>query len=213
MKNFRLLLCLWMFIGCASHADIFDYPLSASNERQAEFQKLATQVKQQGEVVGEFVQQKHLQILTQPIVSSGRFQLSEQEFIWKIEKPFVIGYVFSDQKLVRQMDGEEDIVAPSAEPMLYGFFSFFFSLMNLSEQSLDQFFDVYYLPAEAADKPWQLGLLPKNKPIARSLKQLHIHGVGAQINQVELVEQTGDKTELEFSYPSLASSVDDQVNP
>src|SRR5690606_25298780 len=103
---------------------------------------------------------------TKPIVSSGNFQLSEQEFIWKIEQPFSIGYVFSDQKLVRQMDGEEDIVAPSAEPMLYGFFSFFFSLMNLSEQSLDQFFEVYYLPAEAADKSWQIGLLPKNKAIA-----------------------------------------------
>jgi len=207
----NMMLLLWILAASASHADVFDYPLSASDKRQTEFQKLTAQVRQQGEVAGEFVQQKQLQILAKPIVSSGRFQLSEQQFIWEIEQPFAIGYVFFDQTLVRNMDGEQQTIAPSAEPMLYGFFSFFFSLMNLSEQSLEQFFNVYYLPAEAADKSWQLGLLPKNKSIARSLKQLQVQGVGAQINQVELVEQGGDKTRLTFSYSS--SAIDGQVNP
>src|SRR5690606_15899270 len=100
MNKLRLILSLWVLVAAASHADVFDYPLSASDERQVEFQKLTEQVKQQGEVAGEFVQQKQLQILTKPIISSGSFQLSEQQFIWNIEQPFAIGYVFSDQTLV-----------------------------------------------------------------------------------------------------------------
>lgn len=197
MRNFCLiLLCCWVGI---SQADVFDYPLAGNAQRQAAFQQLADKVHQQGRVEGRFVQAKHLQMLARPIVSEGNFSLTPMLFSWSIEKPFAIHYEFSEQRLVRVMDGQRQTLEPAEEPVLYGFFSFFFSLFKLSEPSLDKFFTVYY---QTTDSGWELGLTPKKDSLARSLKQLIIQGSDAQIKRVQLMEESGDITELDFSYPS-----------
>ena len=155
-------------------AEVFSAPLKSHPERQAALQQLAAQIKQQGAITGEFVQQKHLAMLNKPITSSGRFALNPAQFVWQIEQPFAITYTFANEQLVRDMDGETQVVEASTEPMLYGFFSFFTSLFSLSEASLEQYFTVFYL--SAGDESWIMGLVPKQAMLARSLKQLEVHG-------------------------------------
>lgn len=205
-----LWLVLLFSLTAASRADVFEHPLQDNPAHRRALQELTLQIQQQGAVAGEFVQTKHMQMLTRPIVTRGTFALTQQEFIWKIEHPFAIHYQFAAQKLVRDMDGKSQTVEPSTEPMLYGFFSFFSSLFNLSEQSLEKLFVIYYLPTESKIKnnqddikDWVLGLKPKQASLARSLKQLHIYGSATHILKVRLVEQNNDYTELEFSYPQL----------
>jgi hypothetical protein len=195
------LLCGW---ALSSWADVFDYPVTAHPANQQALQQLTAQVHQQGSLAGQFVQTKHMQILARPIITQGQFSLNSQSFVWLIEKPFTIRYEFSGQTLWREMDDERQMIQPSDEPLLYGFFSFFFSLFDLSEASLEKMFTVYFLPS-TTDKTWVLGLKPKQAMLARSLQQLQITGVDTQIQQVQLLEPGGDSTELVFTYtPGIA---------
>ena len=113
-------------------ADVFDHPLGTGNNVTA-FSTLTTEVQRQERVTGAFTQTKYLQILDRPLVTRGSFSLSRANFEWRIESPFALSYQFAGQQLTRIADGAQQIVQPSAEPALYGFFSFFTSLFNLSQ--------------------------------------------------------------------------------
>lgn len=196
------LLLAWCLAGPA-RADVFNYPLQNHPQYQQALRELTLRVQQQGEVSGQFVQTKQVQVLARPIVTRGQFALTAEKFTWQIAQPFAIHYEFAGRQLLRDMDGERQIIEPSAEPLLYGFFSFFASLFNLSEDSLEKLFTVYYLPDQDG-KTWVLGLTPKQQSLARSLQELRVHGVAEQILEVHLREKSGDTTALIFSYPALA---------
>lgn len=181
-------------------ADVFDYPVKGDAPRQQALQQLTAQVQQQSRVTGQFEQRKNLAMLKNPVISRGEFLLQTTQFDWHIQQPFDIAYRFADNRLERTMDGETDVVEASAEPALYGFFSFFFSLFSLSEASLEKYFTVFYQPLD--EQRWVMGLTPRQSAIARSLTSLTITGVGTDIGEVHLQEASGDTTELLFSYPT-----------
>lgn len=190
---------LWFSLVISSWAEVFDYPIASHPQAQQALQKLAAEVQQQGALSGHFVQTKNLQIMALPIISQGQFSLTKDAFVWSIETPFTIRYEFTGQALWRAMDGERQRIQPADEPLLYGFFSFFFSLFDLSEAALEKIFTIYFLPS-ASDNSWEMGLKPKQAVLTRSLQALKISGSGTNIQQVKLVEQSGDTTLLEFSY-------------
>lgn len=187
-------------------ADVFDYPVRDNPERQQALQQLTSRVQQQPQVTGYFEQTRTLAILKNPVISRGRFSLQPEQFDWQVQEPFDISYRFSGKTLVRSIEGETETIAPAAEPMLYGFFSFFFSLFSLSESSLEKFFEVYHQPAD--DDHWTMGLKPRQAAIARSLKTLVIEGVGTDIQQVRLTEASGDFMVLDFRYEAAGRPVD-----
>lgn len=185
-------------------ADVFDYPVKGDAQRQQALQQLTEQVQQQSRVAGQFEQRKNLALLKNPVISRGEFLLQPAQFDWHIQQPFDIAYRFADNRLERTMDGEAETVEASAEPALYGFFSFFVSLFSLSEASLEKYFTVYYQPLD--DQQWVMGLKPRQAAIARSLQMLTINGKGIDIDRVKLLEASGDTTELLFSYPEKSGA-------
>lgn len=189
-----------LLFSLSALADVFDYPVKDNAQRQQALQQLTAQVQQQSRVAGQFEQRKNLAMLKNPVISRGEFLLQTTQFDWHIQTPFDIAYRFADNRLERTMDGETEAVEASAEPALYGFFSFFFSLFSLSEASLEKYFIVYYQPLD--EQRWVMGLKPRQSAIARSLQTLTINGTGTDIGQVSLVEASGDTTELLFTYPA-----------
>lgn len=197
------LLALWLGIHCVAAAgaeDVFQHPLEAGDHAAA-FAALAASVQRQEQVTGAFTQTKHLQMLDRPLISRGTFSLSRDAFEWRIDSPFALQYRFADQQLTRTADGAKQLIQPSAEPALYGFFSFFTSLFNLSQDSLEKLFKVFFLPA---GNHWELGLVPVQPQLAQAIRQLHITGSGNRILLVRLTERNGDATEVGFSYPDQA---------
>jgi len=205
MKSLIILIAGILF-PWACLADIFDYPVKNNPERQQALNTLTLRVHQQSEVSGFFIQTKTLAMLKNPVISRGRFSLQPEQFDWDVQEPFEISYRFSDATLTRSIDAETETIEPATEPMLYGFFSFFFSLFSLSESSLEKFFDVYY--QASADDQWMMGLKPRQVAIARSLGYLVIEGTGTAIQQVSLSEVNGDTMVLTFSYPGTSLSMD-----
>jgi hypothetical protein len=199
LQLFALILCAHWTPGV--RADVFQHPLG-TGDHAAAFAALAAAVQGQELVTGAFTQTKHLRMLDRPLITRGTFSLSRDAFEWRIESPFALQYRFTGQQLTRTADGVKQLIPPSSEPALYSFFSFFTSLFNLSQDSLEKLFKVFFLPADAT---WELGLVPVQPQIAKAIQQLHITGSGNRIQLVKLSELNGDITEVSFSYPEQAS--------
>lgn len=206
MKGFgRALLLLWMLAMPAAAETVFSYPVAEDPQRQQQLAALAEAMSTTARIEGRFTQTKRLQILTQPLISKGRFVLdAEGYFSWEIQQPFVQAYHYRDGELIRTVDGVQEQIAPADEPSLHGFFQFFSALLQLTEADLDGHFTRYFRTLESDH--WELGLRPKDRRMARVLEHLVVMGQGEQIDTVRLREPSGDSTELSFDYQREASS-------
>lgn len=216
MKALRngLLGVIWVTLALPALGQaVFSHPVAGDSERQTQLAELAEAMREQATVEGGFIQTKHLEILSRPLVSKGRFALdAEGEFLWDIHEPFALTYHFRDGELTRTQDGEATRLAPADEPSLHGFFQFFSALFQLTDGELANRFERYFLPESethgdevaedqtGAAKAWTLGLRPKDRRMTKVLEQLVVEGSGAHIKRVTLTEPGGDQTELSFSY-------------
>lgn len=205
---------------CYASADVFNYPVADNAARVASLEQLAGKLAAQTEVNGEFVQEKFLSVLTKPLHSRGFFSASAQgTFDWRITHPFSISYHFTDGKLYKQTEESRDLVRPSDDPMLYGFFTFFSSVFDMSHADLEKMFELYFTKQDGS---WVLGLLPKNDLLKGSVQSIvvegrvvegkvvegeivdnEIAGIGAMsviIKKVTIHEPSGDYSHLLFSY-------------
>lgn len=197
-----LLLCSALaFAGEGLSDPVFDRPLSENDARREAFAELAEALRAQSRVEADFTQTKHLQALAQPLESKGRFVLEEGRFHWQVREPFAISYRYADGELVREEDGEQRAIEPADEPGLHGFFAFFSDLFQLTETRLDRHFELYF---HAESEGWTLGLKPDSSRMGKMLEALVVTGEGARIDRARLSEPGGDRTELQFSYPSAS---------
>src|SRR5690625_5312955 len=74
----------------AAAETVFSYPVDENPQRQQQLAALADAMSATARIEGRFTQTKRLQILTQPLISKGRFVLdAEGYFSWEIQQPFV----------------------------------------------------------------------------------------------------------------------------
>lgn len=179
-------------------ATVFDAPVKDDEGRIAALQAIAAQVREAVPVAGEFEQRKHLSIMTEPLVSAGRFALTGSgDFTWEVRKPYPVVYRQRQGVLIREIDGQTEQVSAVSEPALFGFFQFFARVFDLDYDALAEMFDVYL---ESGEQQWQLGLIPGDSRLKRALSQLVIEGEAGRIRRVTLMEPGGDYTRIHFSY-------------
>lgn len=204
-----LFICLMGAVD-AIRADVFEHPVSASSANATALRELARELSSQGEVRGEFVQEKFLAILDRPLRSRGSFTLSgKNSFVWRVHEPFAVSYRFVDGNLYRRDDEGERLVKPAADPMLYGFFAFFSTLFELSPTELEKLFRLYF---EQRGDRWTLGLEPRETMLQSALTAIVVdgevvdaatraeHRVTIAITKVTIRESGGDYSQLLFSY-------------
>lgn len=182
--------------ACYVNADVFNYPVAGDQQRQKTLSNIHHAVSQVGELKGRYRQEKLIQILTKPLITVGHFELSKERLDWHITEPLQISYLYQEQRLTRLIDGKAETISPAAEPLLYGFFNVFFSLLQMQADGLDQWFEVF---VEQNDEQWQIGLIPKRKEIAETLARIVVQGKQGTVEQVFLAEPTGDTTTLNFT--------------
>ena len=146
---------------------------------------------------GDFVQHKQMKMFKQPLLSSGHFLLDNKNgLIWQQESPFPVALVLVKDKLKQQISKQPaQIILAKDNPMVFYFSHLFLSLFKGDIKQLEQQFS---LTLSGSSEQWQLQLTPKSAPLNRIFEHIDISGA-KYINQLKLVELSGDSSLLDFS--------------
>ncbi|WP_041524070.1 outer membrane lipoprotein carrier protein LolA [Gilvimarinus agarilyticus] len=197
---------LWCLVPVTAKTQgVFDHPVVAGTAEAQALDGIADQLRGNLPVAGIIEQRKYLAILREPMISTGRFNLTTDGHIhWHIEEPFAVTYAMAEGELTRTMEGKTEVISAASEPSLYGFFQMFSRLFELSLKDLNSYFAVSLLTPEQVpeqtSEQWVIGLTPEDSRLQKLLAHIIVQGREGVINQVTLTEPGDDYTVLNFSY-------------
>ncbi len=171
-----------------------------------DLQQLSDQLAKPVVVRGQFIQEKHLRALPQPLVSKGKFVLAKEfGLLWLLDTPLKQDYRITPTGIARRETG-----ANSGWQLLPGKSAgaeqnrLFLAVLQGDSSGLQRDFELQ-LKGDAKD--WQLTLLPRSLLLQQVFKQINIDG-GDLVQRIELLETQGDSTLLKMidsqSVPALS---------
>ncbi|WP_448683261.1 outer membrane lipoprotein carrier protein LolA [Pseudomonas nicosulfuronedens] len=194
MLKRALLVCglLTLFIKSMPLAHAFDLP------------QLAAQLGKPAVVRGEFIQEKHLRSLPQPLVSKGHFVLAKQHgLLWLLQTPLKQDYRIDAQGIARRdAKGWQQLPQRSASAQQN---RLFLAVLEGDSSGLQRDFDLA-LSGEAND--WKLTLTPRAVLLKQIFDSIEIAG-GELVQRIELHEAQGDRTVLRMSSSQPGDSLTD----
>ncbi|MFV3371566.1 outer membrane lipoprotein carrier protein LolA [Pseudomonas sp. NY15435] len=176
----RALLVCGLMLAPLAHA--FDLP------------QLAAQLGKPAVVRGEFVQEKHLRSLPQPLVSKGHFVLAKQHgLLWLLQTPLKQDYRIDDKGIARRdASGWQQLPQRSASAQQN---RLFLAVLEGDSSGLQRDFDLA-LSGESND--WKLTLTPRAVLLKQIFDSIEIAG-GELVQRIELHEAQGDRTVLRMT--------------
>lgn len=182
MRRLAATLLLGLGLGAAAPASAFD------------LQDLQAQLRDAPVVRGQFVQQKYLRSLPQPLTSTGLFTLSaENGLLWELRAPLHQDLLLTPTAIFRRDDGGKWQALPQAvgagrETRM------FLTVLSGDTQALQDNFDMA-LKGSASD--WQLIMTPKSALLKQIFTDIRISG-GKLVQRIELRETQGDRTVMDM---------------
>lgn len=175
----RLLLCCLLLSCLAPLAQAFD------------LQQLSNQLARPEVIHGQFIQEKHLRALPQPLTSKGRFVLAKNHgLLWLLQTPLQQDYRITPQGIARR-DGSTWQRLPNksagAEQN-----RLFLAVVQGDSTGLQRDFE---LSLSGEPQRWKLTLTPRSVLLKQVFNQINIDG-GELVQRIELLETQGDSTVL-----------------
>ncbi|WP_260959484.1 outer membrane lipoprotein carrier protein LolA [Pseudomonas citri] len=173
-------LCTWFLLCClAPLAQAFD------------LQQLSEQLARPDVIHGQFIQEKHLRALPQPLISKGRFVLAKNHgLLWLLQTPLQQDYRITGQGIARR-DGDTWQMLPNksagAEQN-----RLFLAVLQGDSSGLQRDFE---LSLSGEPQHWKLTLTPRSVLLKQVFNQINIDG-GELVQRIELLETQGDSTVL-----------------
>lgn len=183
-----------LFLLLASLASL---PAIAADE-SAEREALAA-VQTQGDVVrGDFVQEKHLAELDQPLISKGRYVIARDHgLIWRVQDPLTTTLIISQRALLQRSQGQETLrISADKQPGLSVVTAVLLAVFQADTERLKNYFEIESLPADAGN--WALQLQPKQASVAEFISSVKIAG-GKNIERIDIAEAGGDRSVLRLT--------------
>ncbi|APC19236.1 hypothetical protein BLL42_11720 [Pseudomonas frederiksbergensis] len=181
-----------VLLGFSSLANAFD------------LQQLSDQLAKPSVIHGNFIQEKHLRALPQPLTSKGTFVLARDHgLLWLLKTPLQQDYRISAKGIARR-DG-------SAWQMLPGKSAgaeqnrIFLAVLQGDSSGLQRDFELS-LSGEA--QHWTLTLTPRSMLLKQVFNQINIDG-GELVQRIELLETQGDSTVLRMQDTTSANPLSD----
>jgi hypothetical protein len=186
------MICALTLMGVSSLVNAFD------------LQQLSTQLAKPSVIHGDFIQEKHLRALPQPLTSKGKFVLSKDfGLLWLLATPLKQDYRISAAGIARRdAHGWQLLPNKSAGAEQN---KLFLAVLQGDSSGLQRDFDLQ-LKGEA--DAWQLTLIPRSLLLQQVFKQINIDG-GELVQRIELLETQGDSTVLRMIDSSSAESLSD----
>lgn len=158
--------------------------------------EITTQLQQPNTVQGQFVQQRYLKSINQPMQTSGQFALKKQTgLFWHVQKPLNLQLRVRPQGIA-QWDNTNKTWRNSSQSGQNAQVKLFMAVLSGDTQELSKQFD---LQATGSLKNWTLTLQPKTPIMKQVFQNITIQGDNL-VRQVELREKQGDRTVMKFTH-------------
>lgn len=192
MNRLCHLLCAVALLGLSSLANAFD------------LQQLSAQLGKPSVIHGDFIQEKHLRALPQPLTSKGKFVLAKDYgLLWLLATPLKQDYRISTVGIARRdANGWQLLPSKSAGAQQN---RLFLAVLQGDSSGLQRDFD---LQLKGDAQAWQLTLTPRSLLLQQVFQQINIDG-GELVQRIELLETQGDSTLLRMINSSAASTLSD----
>ncbi|MGK9049227.1 outer membrane lipoprotein carrier protein LolA [Stutzerimonas chloritidismutans] len=164
--------------------------------------QLAEQLSGPAVVRGDFIQEKHLRALPQPLTSHGQFALSRDHgLLWLLQQPIRQDYRITPERIARRSENGWQAVDPQGGSARQN--QLFLAVLSGDTQALQRDFQLE-LSGEAT--AWRLQLTPRSALLKQIFADINIQG-GETVTQIELHEAQGDRTLIRL----LDSRIDDSL--
>lgn len=152
---------------------------------------LGRQLSEPAVVRGDFIQEKHLRALPQPLTSRGRFVLARDHgLLWLLRQPIRQDYRISPRGIARRGAHGWQAVDPQGGAARQN--RLFLAVLAGDTQGLQRDFELD-LTGDPTD--WRLLLTPRGALLGQVFDGIEIQG-GASVTRIELRETQGDRTVL-----------------
>lgn len=169
--------------------------------------QLAEQLSGPAVVRGDFIQEKHLRALPQPLTSHGQFALSRDHgLLWLLQQPIRQDYRITPQGIARRGEQGWQAVDPQGGSARQN--QLFLAVLSGDTQALQRDFQ---LELSGAATAWRLQLTPRGALLKQIFADIEIQG-GETVTRIELHETQGDRTLIRLleSQTDLALTASEQ---
>ena len=169
-----------------------------------DLQQLSQQLAKPDVIHGQFVQEKHLRALPQPLISKGSFVLAKNHgLLWLLKTPLQQDYRISAKGIARR-DGNGWQLLPNksagAEQN-----RLFLAVLQGDSSGLQRDFE---LALSGDAQRWKLTLTPRSLLLKQVFNQINIDG-GELVQTIELLETQGDSTVLRMQDSTAGQPLSD----
>ncbi|WP_207867239.1 outer membrane lipoprotein carrier protein LolA [Pseudomonas sp. 58(2021)] len=156
-----------------------------------DLQQLSDQLAKPDVIHGQFIQEKHLRALPQPLISKGSFVLAKNHgLLWLLKTPLQQDYRISAKGIARRdVNGWQLLPGKSAGAEQN---RLFLAVLQGDSSGLQRDFE---LALSGDAQQWHLTLTPRSVLLKQVFNQINITG-GTLVNTIELMETQGDSTVL-----------------
>ncbi|OCG46925.1 hypothetical protein A9G35_04530 [Gilliamella sp. Choc5-1] len=159
-------------------------------ELQKQFSKHVT-------VRADFVQDRYINGLPNPLHSTGKMIISQKFGLWwQQQTPFVMTLKMNEQRMEQRIDDQKpQIITAENQPQLFQFNHLLTAIFTADKEMLTNNFD---LTLSEHNKQWTLVLTPKLAPLNKIFKQIILDGQ-QYLQTVTINDMQNDKTVIVFS--------------
>ncbi|UQS12797.1 outer membrane lipoprotein carrier protein LolA [Pseudomonas sp. HS6] len=179
-------------LGLSSLANAFD------------LQQLSDQLAKPDVIHGQFIQEKHLRALPQPLISKGSFVLAKNHgLLWLLKTPLQQDYRISAKGIARRdLNGWQLLPGKSAGAEQN---RLFLAVLQGDSSGLQRDFE---LALNGDAQKWQLTLTPRSVLLKQVFNRINITG-GTLVSTIELLETQGDSTVLRMQDSTAGQPLSD----
>ncbi|MFJ2430681.1 outer membrane lipoprotein carrier protein LolA [Pseudomonas sp. NPDC087804] len=169
-----------------------------------DLQQLSAQLAKPDVIHGQFIQEKHLRALPQPLISKGSFVLAKNHgLLWLLKTPLQQDYRITANGIARRDDNGWQMLPNKSAGADQN--RLFLAVLQGDSSGLQRDFE---LALSGDAQQWKLSLTPRSLLLKQVFKQINIDG-GALVQSIELLETQGDSTVLRMQDSSAAQPLSD----
>ncbi|MGY2294098.1 outer membrane lipoprotein carrier protein LolA [Pseudomonas yamanorum] len=169
-----------------------------------DLQQLSDQLAKPTVIHGNFIQEKHLRALPQPLTSKGTFVLAKDHgLLWLLKTPLQQDYRISATGIARRdANGWQLLPNKSAGAEQN---RLFLAVLQGDSSGLQRDFE---LQLQGETTQWKLTLIPRSLLLKQVFTQINIDG-GELVQKIELLETQGDSTVLRMQDSTSSQPLSD----
>jgi hypothetical protein len=163
----------------------------AAGEPETTLADISAQIVRGDILCSDFEQEKHLQALARPLLSSGKLIfVAGQGVLWQVLTPYPARLLVKSDELVRwDADGNVQKSGYGKTPIFRALSSVFLAMFRGDFEVLR---DTFELSVTQAAGTWHLTLVTKDETLVAAVSEVWVAG-GHHVEEITIVESRGDQ--------------------